>query len=226
MINSTPHISSELERSLAEVGQELLTIASRSRNALAEASKGFLERDNGLCNAVIANDDVIDDLDDLINHRAMEVLLRFRPVAIDMRTTLSSLRLSNSFERIGDESVSIARRALRLNQAREHKDAGGLEPIMVKVRRHFEDAVVAYTEKDVELARETLDTAQQLHKRITEDIKQYGLTLNSKEENEPQTVIDLLMILRSLDNVVGNSEDVANEIIFLDEDINDQLRPS
>ena len=77
MINTSPHISSELGKSLAEIGQELLTIASRSRTALAEATKGFLERDNEICNAVIANDDIVDELDDRINRKAMEVLLRF-----------------------------------------------------------------------------------------------------------------------------------------------------
>lgn len=224
MVNTSPHISSELERSLTEIGQELLTIASRSRNALAEATKGFLERDNDICNAVIAHDDDIDELDDRINHKAMAVLLRFRPVAIDMRTTLASLRLSSAFERIGDESVTIARLGLRLNHAKKHPNAESLEGLMVKARRHFEDSLVSYTEKDINLARQSISAAKHLHEQIEESITQHGITLNQPQQNEPQIIIDLLMILRSIDNILGYSEDVCNEMIFLSEDINEQLQ--
>lgn len=224
MVNTTPHISSELERSLAEIGQELLTIASRSRSALAEATKGFLERDNEICNAVIANDDIIDELDDRINHKAMEVLLRFRPVAVDMRTTLASLRLSSAFERIGDESVTIARLGLRLNQARKHPNAESLEGLMVKTRRHFEDSLISFTEKDIHLARQSIIDGKHLHDQIKESITQHGTSLNHPDQNDPQVVIDLLMILRSIGNILGYSEDVCNEMIFLSEDINEQLQ--
>ncbi len=224
MINTSPHISSELERSLGEIGQELLTIASRSRTALAEATKGFLERDSEICNAVIAKDDIIDELDDRINHKAMEVLLRFRPVAVDMRTTLASLRLSSDFERIGDESVSIARLALRLNQAKKHPNAESLEGLMVKARRHFEDSLISFTEKDTDLARQSIAAAKNLHEQIEESITHHGISLNQPEKNDPQVVIDLLMILRSVGNILGYSEDVCNEMIFLSEDIHEQLK--
>ena len=224
MINTSRHISSELERSLSEIGQELLTIASRSRTALAEATKGFLERDNEICNAVIANDDIIDELDDRINHKAMEVLLRFRPVAVDMRTTLASLRLSSAFERIGDESVSIARLALRLNQAKKHPNAESLEGLMVKTRRHFEDSLISFTEKATDLARQSVTAAKHLHEQNEESITQHAISLNQPEQNDPQVVIDLLMILRSIGNIVGYSEEVCNEMIFLSEDIHEQLK--
>lgn len=224
MINTTPHISSELERSLSEIAQDVLTIASRSRSALAEATKGFLERDNEICNAVIANDDIIDELDDSINRRAMEVLLIFRPVAVDMRTTLASMRLGSAFERIGDESVTIARLALRLNLAKKHPDAESLEGLMVKTRRHFEDSLISFTEKDVALARQSISDSKQLHRQIEESINQQGLSLNHPEKNDPQVVIDLLMILRSISNILNYSEDVCNEMIFLSEDIHEQIK--
>jgi len=225
MINTTPHISSELERSLTEIAQDVLTIASRARSALAEATKGFLERDNDICNAVIANDDIVDELDDSINRKAMEVLLIFRPVAVDMRTTLASLRLSSAFERIGDESVSIARLALRLNQAKKHPNAESLEGLMVKTRRHFEDSLISFTEKDIELARQSISASKELHVQIEESINHHGVSLNHPEQNDPQVVIDLLMIIRSLGNILGYSEVVCNEMIFLSEDINEQLKP-
>ena len=198
-------------------------IASRSRSALVEATKGFLERDNEICNAVIANDDIVDELDDRINHKAMDVLLRFRPVAVDMRTTLASLRLSSAFERIGDESVSIARLALRLNQVKLHPNAESLEGLMVKARRHFEDSLVSFTEKDIDLARQSLSAAKVIHQQIDESINQHGISLNKDAHKDTQAAIDLLMILRSIGNIVGYSEDVCNEIIFLSEDIREQL---
>ena len=44
------------------------------------------------------------------------LLLRFQPVASDLRRVVSAMKLSSNLERMGDQAVSIARKARKLNQ--------------------------------------------------------------------------------------------------------------
>ncbi|QQL46259.1 phosphate signaling complex PhoU family protein [Sulfuriroseicoccus oceanibius] len=219
MINQTPHISSELEGAFKRVNQDLLTMASRSRAALADAAKGFLTRDNALCEATIEADDQIDRLENEINRALIELQLRFRPVAIDMRTTIASMHLCSAFERIGDQSVTIARRALVLNTTPKHRLADGMEHLYVSTRKHFEDCLISYTERNPELAVESIEASKPLREQINQTIDNLADELvEGSSAEDLQTVIDLIVVARCMRNVVKQSINVAREVLFLNEE--------
>jgi phosphate transport system protein len=60
---------------------------------------------------VIAQDHAIDKLRDGLDERAFELLARQQPVARDLRTIVTSLRISADLERMGDLAVHVAKAA-------------------------------------------------------------------------------------------------------------------
>jgi phosphate transport system protein len=74
----------------------------------------FLKRDSELCDHVVAEDEEIDILEKQVDQGGISLLIRFQPVASDMRKVLSAMKISANLERIADQSVSIARRAKHL----------------------------------------------------------------------------------------------------------------
>lgn len=219
MINQSPHISSELEGAFSSVNQNLLTMASRSRAALADAANGFLQRDSDLCQSAIESDDEIDRLENEINRALIELQLRFRPVAIDMRTTLASMHLCSAFERIGDQSVTIARRGIELNNKPKHRHADGMEHLYVITRKHFEDCLISYTERSAELAKQSIASSTEIKQLIDQSIAKLSTDLVGGESSDHlRAVVDLVIIARSLRTVVKQSVLVAKEVLFLDEE--------
>jgi phosphate transport system protein len=92
------------------------------------AFEAFLTRNSELCDQVIAEDEEIDTLEKQVDQDGVGLLIRFHPVASDMREVVSAMKVSTNLERVGDQSVTIARRAKRLNGRSLVSEVALLEP--------------------------------------------------------------------------------------------------
>ena len=97
---------------------DALMMSSLAERLLENAMQGLLKRDSTLCNLAIADDEEVDVLEKQIDKEGVEIMIRFHPVASDMRQVISTMKLSSNLERIADQSVVIARRAKKLNLRR------------------------------------------------------------------------------------------------------------
>jgi phosphate transport system protein len=70
----------------------------------------------------------IDALEKQVDQDGVGLLIRFHLVATDMRQVVSAMKVSTNLERIGDQSVTIARRAKRLNFRPMVSEVALLEP--------------------------------------------------------------------------------------------------
>jgi phosphate transport system protein len=114
------------------------------------AVEGLLDRNNDLCNQVVADDDEIDALEKKIDRDGINLLVRFQPVASDMREVISTMKISTSLERIADQSVTIARRAKRLNARPAMREVALLEPNYHLALLIFRDSIRAFADSDCE----------------------------------------------------------------------------
>jgi phosphate transport system protein len=98
---------------LHHLSQELIEMTRLVGSAIDRASRSLLDSDLGLAESVIAADDAVDALREDIDHRALDLLARQQPVAGDLRTIVTSLRMSGDLERMGDLARHVARVARR-----------------------------------------------------------------------------------------------------------------
>src|SRR5213083_3181037 len=110
------HILGTFDESLAALRNNVLMMAGLTERSLERAMKGLVDRDNNLCANAIADDEEIDQLEKQIDKDGVDILLRFQPVASDLRRVVSAMKLSSNLERIADQATNIARKALKLNK--------------------------------------------------------------------------------------------------------------
>jgi phosphate transport system protein len=96
------------QQELAEVQDRLVTIAEAVVKSIEDATRAFNESDVTIAESVIANDDEIDAATAHLDELAIDILARQAPVARDLRTVVTALRISASLERMGDIAVHIA----------------------------------------------------------------------------------------------------------------------
>ncbi len=113
------HILTSFDDALNSLRGQVLIMASLSIRSLENALRGLQERNDDLCLQTIADDEEIDQLEKQIDREGVDLLIRYQPVASDLRRVVSAMKLSPNLERIADEAVSIARRARKLNRHRE-----------------------------------------------------------------------------------------------------------
>nr|MBA3651836.1 phosphate transport system regulatory protein PhoU [Chthoniobacterales bacterium] len=110
------HILGTFDEALASLRNNVLMMASLTTRSLDNALDGLLQRDEELCATAIADDEEIDQLEKQVDKDGIDLLLRFQPVASDLRRVVSAMKLCSNLERMGDQAVSIARKARKLNK--------------------------------------------------------------------------------------------------------------
>ena len=95
---------------LAELKDKLLAMAALAQQAVDSAVEAYLRRDKGLCKFVKQNERAIDTAQRELDEMAYELLAKEQPMAIDLRFILAVIKINGDLERIGDQSMSIARR--------------------------------------------------------------------------------------------------------------------
>ena len=148
MAEQSKHISSSFDAALYGLKNDVLMMSSLTDRMFQAAVEGLLNRDSDLCTQIVADDDEIDVLEKKVDLDGINLLVRFQPVASDMREVISAMKISTSLERIADQSVTIARRAKRLNARPAMRELALLEPAYRVVLIIFRDSIRAFADGD------------------------------------------------------------------------------
>src|SRR6202048_3469601 len=147
------HILGTFDESLAALRNNVLMMAGLTERSLERAMKGLVDRNDDLCANAIADDEEIDQLEKQIDKDGVDVLLRFQPVASDLRRVVSAMKLSPNIERVGDQATNIARRARKLNKHPALPEVEIITPIQAHAMAMFKDSIDAFVREDVDLGR-------------------------------------------------------------------------
>src|ERR1700704_6714793 len=101
------HILGTFDEALASLRNNVLMMAGLTERSLDRAMKGLFQRDDDLCTHAIADDEEIDQLEKQIDKEGVDVLLRFQPVASDLRRVVAAMKLSSNIERVGDQATNV-----------------------------------------------------------------------------------------------------------------------
>src|SRR5438034_1974458 len=156
------HILGTFDEALASLRNNVLMMSSLTERSLERAMKGLFNRDDDLCAHAIADDEEIDQLEIQIDKDGVAILLRFQPVASDLRRVVSAMKLSSNLERMADQATTIARRARKLNRHPALAEAELIRPMYDHAMAMFKDSVDAFAREDVDLGRAVVVRDQEL----------------------------------------------------------------
>jgi phosphate transport system protein len=210
---SAPHILSTFEESLQLLRGDALMMASLTDRNLEHSRKGLFERDEDWCNTVIADDEEIDALEVQIDQSGLALMMRFSPVASDLRTVVSTMKLSMNLERIADQAVNIARRGRRLLMKPAVPQTAELEPTFDMAMRMVKDAIRAYADGDLDLARTLKERDRELD-RLNRDYAERLTERMSEDVGNIPCYLDLIFISRFLERVGDQAKNIGEDTIF------------
>src|ERR1700746_1210807 len=147
------HILGTFDESLAALRNNVLMMAGLTERSLERAMKGLVNRNDDLCANTIADDEEIDQLEKQMDKDGVDILLRFQPVASDLRRVVAAMKLSSNLERMADQGTTIARRARKLNQHPPLPEVELIRPMYEHAMSMFRDSVDAFVREDVDLGR-------------------------------------------------------------------------
>lgn len=210
----TRHTLGNFEDSLRNIRKSVITMASISQQNLSNAMSGLLERNEDLCNLAIAEDEEVNQLERIIDREGMEILMRFNPVATDLRTVLAAMKISTNLERISDQAENIARRSRKILKKSSVPEAALIEPIYRSASQLLADSVRAFSEDNLDLALSLYKMDKGLDKLHKKAIKRYT---HAMEEDTPnlKTYLNLVFIVRCLERIGDHSVNIGEEAVYI-----------
>src|SRR5207253_6224170 len=156
------HILGTFDEALGAVRNNVLMMAGLTERSLERAMKGLFDRNDDLCATTIADDEEIDQLEKQMDKDGVDILMRFQPLASDLRRVVSAMKLSSNLERMADQATNIARRARKLNQHPPLPELELIAPMHAHAMSMFKDSIDAYVREDVHLGRAVVPRDEKL----------------------------------------------------------------
>jgi len=211
----TPHILQDFDHAISALRGEVLSMAGKARHNLERAVSALLERNVELANAVIADDDDVDEHERHIDQLGMEILVRFHPMASDLRLVVSSMKISMNLERISDHATSIAKRAKKMSASHEMQDTTLIEPLYTMADHLLRDAISAYSDHNAVLGASLHMRDKELDRMYKEATATFGSRIE-QSNGRSQDYLHLILVVRSLERVGDLAVNIGEDAVFLE----------
>ena len=207
------HILHAFEDSLQTLKQDIMTMASLAQGMVSDAVRGLLERNSDLCNKVVADDDELDRLEVRSDQDGLQVIMKFSPVASDLRRVLTAMKVGQQLERVGDEAVNIARRARTMNQHQPIHETQLVQNIYDLAAGMLRDAVSSFNDGNLRLALGIEQRDQELDDRHAEMIKMM-IDRTGEDVSRVQDYVNLMFIVRFLERIGDHAVNIAEDTVY------------
>lgn len=213
MDNVGNHILTSFDEALSELREHTIKMGTHALANIDNAINGLLQRNKALCNQAIADDDEEDRLEMEVDRLGMALIVKFRPLASDLRMVIASMKIASNLERISDHAVSISKRARKMLKNEELDETNLLEPLYKQARGNLTKALQAYADGDAALAIEVVEGEKEVSKMYKKTSKFFTSSLESEDGHE-RDYLDLVFISRYLDRVSGLASNIAEDVVF------------
>ena len=201
----------KFEAQLERPNVELITMGALCEEVISGAAKALLDGDSGLRETVLAAERDINQKERDIESLCMKLLLQQQPVARDLRTISSALKMISDMERIGDQAADIAEitRDIADNSIKDLVPIGDMARATIKM---VTDSVDSFVRKDLGLAEAVIssdDVVDDLFLQVREElIRRIGMG------DSGEVCIDLLMIAKYLERIGDHAVNIAEWVEY------------
>ena len=143
-----------------------------------------------------------------------DALLAKAPLATELRLIIVAMKISHDLERVGDEAVKIAKRALELNREPQLEPRPELDEMSTLGLRMLKDALDAFVMRDTALARALIPR----DKRVNALNRELHDVVSRLMVQQPSTIacyLKLLVVSKSLERIADHATNIAEEVVYL-----------
>ena len=200
------------DEQLEQLNVLLIDMGALCEEAINYAVGALNEGSEEMRKLTYETDKHIDDREREIENLCLKLLLQQQPVARDLRTISSALKMISDMERIGDQAGDIAEIMVTLG-AQDTQSKLHIQEMARAAVKMVTDAVESFVKKDLALARSVMqydDVVDGLFDKVKEEL--IRLILENRENGE--FCIDLLMIAKYLERIGDHATNIAEWVEF------------
>lgn len=199
---------------LDNLQRDLLKMGVFVSDAIQKAVASLAKLDIALAKEVIAGDDTVDQMLIDIEKRCLQLMALQQPMAVDLRTIGTALKIVTDLERMADHATDIAKVTLRLEGEKLIKELVDIPRMAERVVVMTQEALEAYVTKDVERSKQMIamdDEIDQTYRHVFDEIMSI---MQSKPQHVRQATY-LLLVAMYLERVGDHATNLGEWTIYM-----------
>ena len=208
------HIVSSYDEQLKTLHATVLKMGALCESQFSNSITALIKGDDELVDKIIGKDDRIDELEKKIDDQVVNLITLRAPMAIDLRETVSAMRIASELERIGDLAKNTAKRAKIIKGAIDINISALIKSAAELVQINLKKTLDSYSKNDEKLALSVWNSDKEIDIMINKLLQ--GLMLNLKKEKKNIEVFShLLFVAKNIERVGDHSTNICEYVHFL-----------
>lgn len=204
----------EFHEQLDQIVREITRLAAHVTEAIPQGTEALLAGDLDAAQRIIDHDDVIDALSIEIEEQCYRILTLQAPVASDMRSIITAIRMVAEIERSADLMVNVCKATRRIYPTELAPSVRGLlEKMSEEATRLFRLCTDAYVEGDAGLAAaldDIDDRLDELHADYVQAVLQWG-----SDAGDIQAAVQLALIGRYYERIGDHAVNIGERVRYM-----------
>ena len=208
------HIVKSYDEQLNILKNTIAKMGSLAEKQVKDATEAAMKQDQEFADKIVGKDDRIDDLEKNIEEQVVNLLTMRQPLAIDLRETVSAMKISSDLERIGDLSKNIAKRSRHLDKNIGHEINKNFSLVSEKVQKSVKTVLDAFLNRDIKLAEQVWNADQEIDRLV--DICMNSILKCIEEKKDGAATFSQLMFMsKNLERIGDHATNIAETVYFL-----------
>jgi len=202
------------DKELEHIHEQIIRMGTLTQNAIEDAVNALVEMDIEKAKRVIAQDDIIDEMEREIDQACFELIARQQPVARDLRDTVSTLKLITDLERIADHASDISEKVLILDSFHtsivipaDLIRMSDMSQLMIR------SALESYITKNEETAAQVVHMDDKVDE-MYDKVKTYLVKRMRQDPDSIELLTEILLVCKYFERISDHAQNVAEWVLF------------
>ena len=213
-MTEAPHTVKSYEEELKNLNSNIIKMGGFCEKSLGKAIQAITTRNSDNAEAVIKDDEKIDKFETLIEQQVVNLIALRQPMAIDLRETVTALKISSDLERIGDLAKNISKRTLLLNENLPKYLVDAIIRVSSDVQKQLKSILDAYLERSSAMAINVWESDEQIDD-LTNFCMQEVIKYLKENEKNLSDGTHLLFVTKNIERIGDHTTNIAEQVYYL-----------
>ncbi len=203
-----------LEQRVDDLKKNIVENTALVERMIDIAIQGILENNRELLNNVYEMEKKANQYEIEIEDKCINIIAQFQPLAKDLRTIMTILKMGNDLERMGDHAVNLCQHAEYIIEKPQIKGFIDLPKMANITISMVKNSISSFIDENVNTAENVLrtdDTVDDLRDKIIREL----IVIMSENHGKTETSIHLIEITRNLERIADLATNISEDTIYI-----------
>ena len=209
------HIVKSYDEQLSILKNTIAKMGSLAERQIKDATEAVIKKDQEFADRIVGKDDRIDDLEKSIEQQVVNLLTMRQPLAVDLRETVSAMKISSDLERIGDLSKNIAKRSRHLDQDILNDINKNFQAASEKVQKNVKLVLDAFLNRDAKLAEQVWNADEEIDSLVDVCMNSILKCIEKSNQGGAASCSQMMFMSKNLERIGDHATNIAETVYFL-----------